>query len=192
MPLTSTYAVRVGFPGRRRPLCVRAHRAWSTDGTGKTHGRGRWERLRRPSAQICDSELAFSGCLLDVVISLVIGFRLGLGVQSTEGVGNPLVAAQPARRSSARRSWQDCDAVPGAADDLADLAAALRRSTQPQVRPRYISALTCKNPAGQDASPCWSQRVDGAHTGRTTRGCPETPGGRSRADMAASRAGRGR
>ena len=35
MPLTSTYTVRGAVPRRRRPLCVRAHRAWSTDGDGK-------------------------------------------------------------------------------------------------------------------------------------------------------------
>jgi hypothetical protein len=59
MPLTSTYAVRDSIPGRVRPLYVRAHRAWSTDGGGKTHGRGRWERLHRPSARLLASELAF-------------------------------------------------------------------------------------------------------------------------------------
>jgi hypothetical protein len=32
---TSTYAVRGAVPRRRRPLCVRAHRAWATDGGGK-------------------------------------------------------------------------------------------------------------------------------------------------------------
>jgi hypothetical protein len=58
-PLTSAYALRGSVPGRRRPLCVRAHPAWSTDGGGTTHGRGRWERLRRPSARLCASDLAF-------------------------------------------------------------------------------------------------------------------------------------
>ena len=59
MPLTSTYAVRGMIAGCGRPLCVRGHRAWSTAGGGKTHGRGRWERLRRPSARLLASELAF-------------------------------------------------------------------------------------------------------------------------------------
>ena len=34
-PLTITYADQGTIPGRRRPLCVRAHRAWSTDGGRK-------------------------------------------------------------------------------------------------------------------------------------------------------------
>jgi hypothetical protein len=46
MPLTSTYAVRGSVLGRRRPLYVRAYRAWATDGGGKSHGRDWWERLR--------------------------------------------------------------------------------------------------------------------------------------------------
>jgi hypothetical protein len=32
-----------------------------TDGGGKGHGRGRWERLRRPSAWLLASDLAFFG-----------------------------------------------------------------------------------------------------------------------------------
>jgi len=59
MPLACTYAVWGSVPGRRRPLCVRAHRAWATDGGGKGHGRGRWERLRWPSARLLASDLAF-------------------------------------------------------------------------------------------------------------------------------------
>jgi hypothetical protein len=51
MPLNSTYAVRGTIAGRARPLCVRGHRAWSTG--RKTHGRGWWERLRRPSTITC-------------------------------------------------------------------------------------------------------------------------------------------
>src|SRR5487761_275337 len=44
--ITSAYAVRGAVPGRCRPLCVRAQRAWLTDGGRNSLGRGRWERLR--------------------------------------------------------------------------------------------------------------------------------------------------
>ena len=59
MALTSTYTARGSFPGRRRPPCVRRH--WGlVHGPGrKNHGRGRWERLRRPSAGLGASDLAF-------------------------------------------------------------------------------------------------------------------------------------
>jgi hypothetical protein len=56
MPLTSTYAVRGSVPSRR---CASAHWACSIDGGGKTRGRDRWKRLRRPSARLLVSDLAF-------------------------------------------------------------------------------------------------------------------------------------
>jgi hypothetical protein len=68
-PLTRACVVRGTFAGRRRPLCVRGCRvsgsARSTNEHGPTHGRGRkrprtgwWERLRRPSTELSDSDLA--------------------------------------------------------------------------------------------------------------------------------------
>ena len=48
-------AARRDSRGRRRPLCVRGNRVsgtvWATDEGGKGHGRGRWERLYRPSSR---------------------------------------------------------------------------------------------------------------------------------------------
>jgi hypothetical protein len=38
-----------------------------TDGARKTHGRGRRERLHRPTARLCACEPAFQGCLRLVV-----------------------------------------------------------------------------------------------------------------------------
>ena len=59
MALTSTYTARGSFPGRRRPPCVRGHWGFVHGPGRKNHGRGRWERLRRPSAGLGASDLAF-------------------------------------------------------------------------------------------------------------------------------------
>ena len=108
--------------GRGRPLCVRAHLASSTDGGRNSHGRGWWDRLRRPSARPCASDLAFR-ILLDVVVSLVAGFGLGLGVLGAEGVGDPLVRGVSLPVDAVGVDLQqDRDAVPGAsANGISDL-----------------------------------------------------------------------
>ena len=71
---------------------------YASVGTGLVHGRGRknlrtgrWERSRRPSARLLASDLALQDSCSNFIVSLVIGFRLGLGVLGTEGVGDPLV-----------------------------------------------------------------------------------------------------
>jgi len=51
-----------------------------------------------------------------------------------------------------------------------------RARTPPQVNWRYILALTCHYPVGQDTRPRCQRRADGPHTGRAPRGMPETPG----------------
>jgi hypothetical protein len=55
-PLTSTYAVRGAFAGRRRPLCVRGCRVpgsvRSTDGRGPAHGRGRKRPRTGPAGAV--------------------------------------------------------------------------------------------------------------------------------------------
>src|SRR5208337_3892958 len=116
-PLTSAYAIRGAFAGRRRPLCVRgcrvpgsvrptdehgpAHgRARTSHGRGrKGHGRGRWERLR---------------CLLGVAVALVTG--VFLVVAGAEGLGDALVGGIRLPVDAVRVDLeQDRDAVPGAA-----------------------------------------------------------------------------
>ena len=90
MPLTSTYVFRGAIPGRSRPLCVRGHRAWSTDGDGKTHGRAGGSGYADRPPGFVPLTWHFR-CLRTVVVSLVTGFGLGLGVLGAEGVGDPLV-----------------------------------------------------------------------------------------------------
>ena len=53
-----TVAVRASIPGRGRLLCARGHQTCSSDGGGKAHGRGRWERIRRPPTRLLTSDLA--------------------------------------------------------------------------------------------------------------------------------------
>jgi hypothetical protein len=50
-----------------------------------------------------------------------------------------------------------------------------RARTPPQVHRRYILALTCHYPVGQDTR---QRGADGPHTGRAPRGMPETRAGR--------------
>ena len=118
MPLTSTYAVRGAFPGRRRPLCVRGHRAW-------VHGRGRKNPRTGPVGAVTPTVRPAS-------VPLTWHFRmparcrrlprrrgLGLGVLGAEGVGDALVGGIGLPVDAVGVDLQqDRDAVPGPAGDL--------------------------------------------------------------------------
>ncbi len=110
MPLTSTYAVRGAVPGRRRPLYVRAHRAWSTDGDGKSHGRaggsGYADRPRgfvpltwRFRISACHRHLLIAG--LGTGLSVLGAERVGLSACSR---GPNSISSDAGRRTSRQRS----------------------------------------------------------------------------------------
>jgi hypothetical protein len=60
---------------------------------GKTHGRGRWERLPRPSTRLCASELAFHACSLLSSSPSSPDSNSGRRVLDAEGVGDALVGS---------------------------------------------------------------------------------------------------
>jgi hypothetical protein len=62
------------------------------------------------------------------------------------------------------------------------LGATVFAGRTPQVRPRYIWALTCTFTSSQHSRPCGRGRADGRHAGRAARECRGTRAGRCRAD----------
>lgn len=109
MPLTSTYAVRGSVPGRRRrPLCVRAHRAWSTDGGGKPTdgGGGSGYADRAPGFLPLTWHFRIP---VAAVIPFVTGFGLGPCVLDTESIGDPVVRGISMRVDAVRVNLQQAD-----------------------------------------------------------------------------------
>ena len=104
MALTSTYTARGSFPGRRRPPCVRRH--WGlVHGPGrKNHARGRWERLRRPSAGLGASDLAFQDVCSMSSSPSSPGSDSGPVSWTPRASVVRLLRRQPARRCSGRRT----------------------------------------------------------------------------------------
>ena len=98
-------SVAAGFRGRK------------CHGRGlKGRGRGRWERLRRPSSPDSGPWPATSGCRLTVAVALLTRV---LPVILAEGVGDALVRGGGLPVDAVGVDLeQDCDAVPGAAGDL--------------------------------------------------------------------------
>ena len=111
-PLTSTDALRGAIAGAavRYASVAAGFRGRKCHGRGlKGHGRGRWERLRRPSSPDSGPWPATSGCRLTVAVALLTRV---LPVILAEGVGDALVRGGGLPVDAVGVDLeQDCDAV---------------------------------------------------------------------------------